>query len=187
MHMRAAIPWVLAGAGVYLADLILRFLKTRLCTAHLSPLPELRATAIEIRTLTGGWRAGQHVRLRVFSRRMGWLGWVETHPFTIASASGAIAQRGLVLICKNAGRWTGRLQALAREEQMDGSGLTLTVMVEGPYGKCPVVDLCWRIHGIRRRARGHAIGKLLGCLAGRRRKRHLVRARCSGRTCTKGR
>lgn len=184
--MRAAIPWVIAAAGVYLADLALRCLKTRLCTARLAPLPELGATAVEVPALEGGWRAGQHVRLRVLSRRMGWLSWAETHPFTIASASGAIAQRGLVLLCKNTGRWTRRLQALAGKEQMDGSGMTMTVMVEGPYGECPIV-VCGGIANLLcRRSGGHAVGELLRSPAGPRRERDLVRARCSGGARAKG-
>ncbi|TFY69686.1 hypothetical protein EVJ58_g278 [Rhodofomes roseus] len=134
LHMRAAIPWVIASAGIYVADIVLRCIKTRVCTARIQCFPELCATWVEIPSLTSGWRAGQHVRLRVLSRSMGWVGWTETHPFTIASASRGVAQQGLVLLCKNTGRWTRRLQALSRREQLDGSNVTITVMVEGPYG-----------------------------------------------------
>jgi len=134
LHMRAAVPWVIFGAGVYVADILLRCIKTRICIARIHCVPELCATSVEILSLTSGWRAGQHVRIRVLSTSMGWLGWSETHPFTIASASRGVAQQGLVLLCKDTGRWTRRLQELSRQSNMDGSDMTVTVMVEGPYG-----------------------------------------------------
>lgn len=175
--MRAAIPWVLAAAGIYLGDLALRCLKTRLCTARLTPLPELCATTVEVPALAGGWRAGQHVRLRVLSQRMGWFGWAETHPFTIASASDAVAQRGLVVLCKNTGHWTRRLETLA-QERMNGSAMTVTVMVEGPYGEYSASS-SRQNSSCCRRARGYAPREFLGGPAGSRREWDLVRARRS--------
>ncbi len=68
-------------------DHLFRMLKTRVATAHLRALPELGITRVEIPTLNAGWRAGQHVRLRVLSTAMGWAGWLEVHPFTIASVT----------------------------------------------------------------------------------------------------
>lgn len=44
-------------------------------------------TLVEIPKITSGWRAGQHVRIRIVSRTMGALRWAECHPFTIASVS----------------------------------------------------------------------------------------------------
>lgn len=114
----------------------MRLLKTRLCTARVRPIPEFGLTRIDIPHLTHGWRAGQHVRLRVLSAEMGRMGWLEAHPFTVASAGGG---RGLVLLCKKAGGWTGRLYEAANRAAFYGpeSGYgyrRMRVLVEGPYG-----------------------------------------------------
>lgn len=42
---------------------------------------------ISIPTLTRGWRAGQHVRVRVLSMGVGPIGWAECHPFTVCPLS----------------------------------------------------------------------------------------------------
>jgi ferric-chelate reductase len=93
-------------------------------------------TRIEISKLNAGWRAGQHVRLRVLSQGMGWFGWTENHPFTIASVSKT--EEGLVLMVKKTGKWTSRLYDLAIAsgygENGKGTGGNVKVMVEGPYG-----------------------------------------------------
>jgi len=95
---------------------------------------ELESTRIEIPSLNSGWRAGQHVRLRVLSLGMGWWGWTETHPFTIANV--ANGPEGLVLIVKKSGTWTRRLYDIAKiSGYTDGGvGRQVKVMVEGPYG-----------------------------------------------------
>ena len=118
-------------------------LKTRLVIAEIRPLTSLSATRIEIPSLKGGWRAGQHVRIRVLSTSLGWFGWMEPHPFTIASApaaeGGHIGEQGLVLICKNAGGWTNRLYDMAKASQPTESGArnasrAVIIQIEGPYG-----------------------------------------------------
>ena len=134
-HMPATIPWLLAAAGIYGLDHIIRVLKTRICTATLRPIPELGMTRVEIPHLNAGWRPGQHVRLRILSTRIGTLGWSEIHPFTIASASGD----GLALMVKKGGDWSNKLYNMATEIDAiysgDGGGATkATVLVEGPYG-----------------------------------------------------
>ena len=111
-------------------------MKLRICTARIRPLPELSMTRIEISKLNAGWRAGQHVRLRVLSYGMGWFGWTENHPFTIASVSKT--EEGLVLMVKKTGKWTSRLYDLAIAsgygENGKGTGGNVKVMIEGPYG-----------------------------------------------------
>lgn len=74
------------------------------------------------------------MRLRVLSSRMGWWGWSEAHPFTIASASGS--QEGLVLMCKKAGGWTNKLYDMAKTGGYTeaGVGRNISVVIEGPYG-----------------------------------------------------
>ena len=87
MHAHKAWPYVFTGVGLYGLDRVLRIVKTRIATAHLHTIPELDMVRIEISRLNAGWHAGQHLRLKVFSHRMGLLGWTEPHPFTIASVS----------------------------------------------------------------------------------------------------
>ena len=114
----------------------MRILKSRFTTAVLLPIPQLDATGIEISDYNAGWRAGQHIRLRVFSMSMGWFGWAEVHPFTIASVSRS--EEGIVLICKRTGTWTKSLFEMAKSGRcVDGKmGQKVKVVIEGPYGKC---------------------------------------------------
>lgn len=86
-HETFAIPYVAIVAGFYGFDRVLRLVQTRIVTAQLRPIPELGMTRIEVPSVNAGWRAGQHVRIRVLSSGMGAFGWMESHPFTIASVS----------------------------------------------------------------------------------------------------
>jgi hypothetical protein len=119
--------------------------KTRFTTATIRPIPQLGVTRIEIPGLNKGWRAGQHVRVQVLSSAMGFLGWAQTHPFTIASESGS--QEGLVLLCKKTGTWTHKLFAAASMSQAEwGVGRNVRVTIEGPYGAfCFVGSLILRV------------------------------------------
>jgi hypothetical protein len=134
MHGPLIRPYALAGVGVYGFDVLFRMIKTRLCTARLVPMPSLSMTRVEVLSLNSGWRAGQHVRLRVLSFHMGWFGWSESHPFTIASVAG---DGGLVLLCKRAGDWTEKLYALSKHVGYGDEGAmerAVKVIIEGPYG-----------------------------------------------------
>ncbi|KAF7419392.1 hypothetical protein PC9H_001981 [Pleurotus ostreatus] len=139
-HKPVMVPYVLATLAIYALDRLLRILKTRIKTATIRPIPELGLTRVEIPHLNAGWRAGQHVQLRVLSAGMGWTGWMEAHPFTIASCGTNIgvggAQEGLVLMCKKAGDWTNDLFELAKVGGYSERGVQrdVKVMVEGPYG-----------------------------------------------------
>lgn len=143
LHHPTTLPFIIAISVVYLLDIVLRLSKTRIVTAKIRPLPTLSATCIEIPSLNYGWRAGQHVRIRVLSLSIGWFSWTEPHPFTIASApvtsEGGLAKEGLVLICKKAGGWTRRLFDMAKasrstESSVRGASRTIKVLIEGPYG-----------------------------------------------------
>lgn len=127
-------PYIVACLGIHGFDYTLRVLKTRISTAIIRPLPELATTRIEVRHVNAGWRAGQHVRLRIMSLGMGSCGWTEVHPFTIASVSGG--PEGLVLMAKKSGTWTNRLYEMAKASGYTeaGFGRRVTVMIEGPYG-----------------------------------------------------
>ena len=66
---------------------------------------------------------------------LGWFGWAEVHPFTIASVSRG--QEGIVLICKRTGTWTKSLFEVAKlGGRVDGEiGQKVKVVIEGPYGQ----------------------------------------------------
>ncbi|KAG2143176.1 hypothetical protein BD769DRAFT_1625727 [Suillus cothurnatus] len=135
-HVPACIPYVAAACVFYILDHVVRAIKTRVTTAKLRPLPELGITRVEVPSINAGWRAGQHVRLRVLSPSMGWWGWSEVHPFTIANV--AETSEGMVLMCKKTGRWTDSLFSMAQTASYGETGKEVgrdvRVMVEGPYG-----------------------------------------------------
>lgn len=62
-------------------------MRTRVAVAHLQPISEMRMVRLSIPKIGAGWRAGDHVRIKVLSTGMGPFGWAESHPFTIASTS----------------------------------------------------------------------------------------------------
>ena len=136
-HYPVCVPYVAVAAGAYGLDRLMRLIKSRVVMARLRPLPDLGMTRVEIPGLNSGWRAGQHVRLRVLSFGMGWRRWAETHPFTIASVSRCPSGEGLVLMVKKAGDWTNKLYDLAQRadySEANGMGGCVQVIVEGPYG-----------------------------------------------------
>ena len=133
MHQDGDKPFVLAAIGLYAFDYLLRCIKTRIHTATLRSIPELGVTRVEIPQINSGWRAGQHVRLRVLSSGMGF-GCMEVHPFTIASADNS--PEGMVLLVKKVGGWTTKLYDIARTGRHSeaGVGTNVKVMIDGPYG-----------------------------------------------------
>ncbi|KAF9479536.1 hypothetical protein BDN70DRAFT_688824 [Pholiota conissans] len=134
LHKAEMLTYVVACAIIFGFDHLMRVAKSRVAIAHIRPLPELELTRVEIPSINAGWRAGQHVRLRVLSSGLGWIGWAENHPFTIASVSKS--QEGMVLLCKKAGGWTRRLYEIAKRGGYTegGIGREIRVVVEGPYG-----------------------------------------------------
>ncbi|KAG9311380.1 hypothetical protein JVU11DRAFT_8487 [Chiua virens] len=136
LHRPACIPYVIAASIIYGLDHIIRAIKTSFTTATIRSVPELGLTRVDIPTLNSGWRAGQHVRVRILSTAMGFLGMTEVHPFTIASATDT--EEGLVLMCKKAGKWTNKLYGMSQMPELDEQGQQMDrrvrVMVEGPYG-----------------------------------------------------
>ena len=67
---------------------------------------------------------------------MGWFGWAEVHPFTIASVSRS--KEGIILICKRKGAWTKGLFEMSKiGRYVNGEmGQKVNVVIEGPYGQC---------------------------------------------------
>lgn len=135
LHMPASIPYAIAGVGLYGLDRILRIFKTHYSTALIHCIPTLNMTYLQISHLNAGWRAGQHVRIRVISRGMGWFGWTEVHPLSIATASDSPRGEGIVLMCHKAGGWSHKLYDLAQEDDEKVAGpRSVKVAIEGPYG-----------------------------------------------------
>lgn len=129
------LPYIFACIGIYVFDHLMRIFKSCITTAIIRPIPELDSTGVDVLHYNAGWRAGQHIRLRVLSSGMGWFGWAEAHPFTIASVGRG--PEGVVLICKKTGTWTKNLYEMAKlGGYMKGEiGTKVRVVVEGPYGQ----------------------------------------------------
>ena len=127
----------IAALLIYGLSLVMSLTKTRLAHAELVALPGASTTLVSIPALRSGWRAGQHVRIRVPA--LGFPHGAEAHPFTIASAPNS---DGMMLMCKSAGNWTERLYEFAASSEgaprvgrreLDRK-TTATVILEGPYG-----------------------------------------------------
>ncbi|WVR09409.1 hypothetical protein IAU60_006476 [Kwoniella sp. DSM 27419] len=134
LHVPVAVPFCVAGAVIYAISIFCSFTKTRVAHAELQALPQAGTTVITLPALQTGWRAGQHVRVRVPA--LGLRHGFECHPFTIASAPD---EDGMVLMVKAAGDWTRKLFELAQqssdaEDRMEGGSNRATVILEGPYG-----------------------------------------------------
>lgn len=137
-HVDEAVPWCLAAGGLYALSIVTSFFKSRFAHAELVALGGCTTTLITIPDITTGWRAGQHVRLRVFG--LGLKNAFEAHPFTIASAPDC---GGMVLMAKAAGNWTTDLYRLAASGGVASNAGDLEVgvwkrnarvQIEGPYG-----------------------------------------------------
>ncbi|KAF7324752.1 Iron reductase [Mycena kentingensis (nom. inval.)] len=133
-HKSRMHPYIYVALGFYGLDHFLRILKTRMHNAIVRPLSDMGVTRIEIPQINAGWRAGQHVRIRVLSGALGLFGWAESHPFTIASVSGT--EEGMVLMIKKSGDWTTKLFDFAKSGGFTeaGVGRNVNVVLEGPYG-----------------------------------------------------
>lgn len=98
-------PYIIVSTSALTIDYICKFCKTRVRTATLTSLPG-GLTKIEVDRLSTGWRAGQHVALRVIRGA----DTLEKHPFTIANAPATIAPnitpKTLEIVAKNAGDFT---------------------------------------------------------------------------------
>ena len=90
MHSADSLPYLLISLAFYGFDRLMRLCKTKYTTARITALSELGMTRVEVLGVNAGWRAGQHVRLRVLEGEMGGptrMGMSECHPFTICSVS----------------------------------------------------------------------------------------------------
>ncbi|KAG8948220.1 hypothetical protein FRC03_000793, partial [Tulasnella sp. 419] len=148
-HVETTIFWTIASGFILGIDHVVRIIKSNYTVAKLTALPKMNCTKIEIPELKRGWRAGQHVRIKLITTKLGFLSMFSApHPFTIASV-GEIdtAKRengeGVVLYAQSTSKtsWTGRLLTLAKgmnaeaaDEKGLGNGSEIRVLIEGPYG-----------------------------------------------------
>ena len=153
IHYPATLPYFVTVFVFYGLDHILRAARTRVTTAYITAQPTLNggSTQVVMPGLTTGWRAGQHVRMRVVSpEHPRWFGLpiaallsrVRAHPYSISTRPGA---EGLELIVKKVGASTQELYRLAGGEEkslaekMGGDVEAaremrqVQVLVEGPY------------------------------------------------------
>jgi ferric-chelate reductase len=151
MHAPTTLPFILAAVGLYVFDHFARIARTRYTVAWATAEHALNGgtTLVHVPSLGAGWRAGQHVRLRVVSNS--WFGWWSTwlisraRPFTIAAGSDA---GGLMLPIKAKGSWTRNLLRMASgaadarpkggpmdTERGRGPARKVRMILEGPYSK----------------------------------------------------
>ncbi|KAJ7583646.1 hypothetical protein C8J56DRAFT_214769 [Mycena floridula] len=144
-HYRATLSYIIVCISIMAFDHMFRCFKTRITTATLRVIPELGMTRIDCRNINAGWRAGQHVRIRILSSGIGFFGWLGIHPFSVSSLGarkGGNEGEGLVLMCKktsNVSGWTNKLYELAKLGSHLGSEKgeevrQVRVLIEGPYG-----------------------------------------------------
>ena len=146
MHTPSVFPYILAAVALYAFDHTVRIARTRYTTAWLTAETALNGgtTLVSVPSLDAGWRAGQHVRIRVIGDS--WYSWLTTwfvgraRPFTIASASNS---GGMLLVIKARGAWTRKLLRMAAADDATekstqaelGHNPTreVRIIVEGPY------------------------------------------------------
>ncbi|POW02175.1 hypothetical protein PSTT_11932 [Puccinia striiformis] len=162
MHVPKLQPIVALSMSFVVMDYFLVFMKTSLRSAVFTSLPS-GLTKVEVDRLGEGWRAGQHVYLRVFKGRHSF----EKHPFTIANAPASLSPSGkntLLLMVKASGNYTRRIHRVGyaeaalvggdlenRKASVDekhiqalceaASDCRLAVAIEGPYG-ASYLDMC---------------------------------------------
>ncbi|KAI0275847.1 hypothetical protein BGY98DRAFT_935474 [Russula aff. rugulosa BPL654] len=178
-HRSACVPFVLAAVVLYTVDHLVRIVRTRHTTGWLTAEHALNrgTTLVLVPSLRAGWRAGQHVRVRIASD--GWLVWLATwflgraRPFTIAAGPDS---GGMTLQIKALGSWSRNLLRMAEDaddirlkgmstsaERGRGSAREVRVIVEGPYGG-PGYTLYTAYSGAVLVAGGSGISYVMGVL-----------------------
>lgn len=143
-------PFVQGAVALYAFDHFARVVRTRHTTGWLTAEHALNrgTTLVHVPSLRAGWRAGQHVRVRVVSG--GWLARLVTwflyraRPFTIAAGPDS---GGMMLQIRALGSWSRYLLRVAEDaddvrlkdmstsaERGRGSAREVRVIIEGPYG-----------------------------------------------------
>lgn len=153
-HRVAIRPYIMVAAAAVVFDALQGLIiKTRFKSAILKSVPG-NMTKIQVENAGDGWRAGQHVYLRILrGRRM-----FEKHPFTVANAPSSLSpanhDHSLILVSKVAGDFTQAVDFLGKKNsvhipwtddksvQDKGSFVSesaqepnrVSVIIEGPYG-----------------------------------------------------
>ncbi|GAA5855222.1 hypothetical protein JCM9279_007510 [Rhodotorula babjevae] len=139
---RLARPYTVFILVCYGIDLVCRIVKTRFGSASVAALPG-GTVMLQSHSLTTGWRAGQHVWVRVPSAAGMLRGW-ETHPFTIANAPAECSpldgSHALTLLAKSTGSWTRNLEAYASLTSSSNEARVIKCAIEGPYGGLMYTD-----------------------------------------------
>jgi ferric-chelate reductase len=134
---------------LYGFDHIARIAQTRYTTAWLTAEHMLNGgtTLVNVPSLGAGWRAGQHVRIRVIGDSwFGWLTWLvgRARPFSIATGPNS---GGMQLAIKAQGAWTRKLLRIAAGAGNDAKEKPFEVelgreparpvrmIIEGPYSE----------------------------------------------------
>lgn len=151
MHYPMVLPYLLATVVLYGFDHIVRIARTRYTTAWLTAENTLNGgtTLVNVPSLDAGWRAGQHVRIRVIGDTFfGWLTWFvgRARPFTVATGSNS---GGMLLVIQARGAWTSKLLRMAagggdiKEKSTEVElgrepARQVRIIVEGPYSEQPL-------------------------------------------------
>ncbi|KAG8946173.1 hypothetical protein FRC04_012028 [Tulasnella sp. 424] len=138
-HTPYAVPWVIPPVAFYTFDFLVRLIRMRFKDAYLEA-PDNLITLIHIPDVSGGWIAGQHVRIRIFfGGRV-----FEQHPLSILNAPPTISTfanypqsekadferygAGMILAARNCGDWSGALNRLARSDLPEDKGSTIALL-----------------------------------------------------------
>ncbi|KIO20576.1 hypothetical protein M407DRAFT_245747 [Tulasnella calospora MUT 4182] len=138
-HTPYAVPWVIPPVAFYTFDFLVRLIRMRFKDAYLEA-PDNLITLIHIPDVSGGWIAGQHVRIRIFfDGRV-----FEQHPLSILNAPPTISTfanypsnekadferygSGIILAARNCGDWSGALNRLARSELPEDKGSAIALL-----------------------------------------------------------
>ncbi|KAG8935915.1 hypothetical protein FRC02_005670 [Tulasnella sp. 418] len=132
-HTEHASPWIYPPIAFYAFDLLVRVTRMRIKDAYLEA-PDTEMTLIHVPDASGGWIAGQHVKLRVFFE--GRL--LESHPLSILNAPPSISslkttslkEGGMILAARAAGDWSKAINILARSELPEDCGQLMTHYVD---------------------------------------------------------
>ncbi|KAI9440920.1 hypothetical protein H4582DRAFT_2074709 [Lactarius indigo] len=176
MHQPSMLPYILAAVALYAFDHIARLARTSSTTGWLTAENALNGgtTLVDVPSLSGGWRAGQHVRIRVIGDT--WFSWLATwflgraRPFTIATGPNS---GGMRLIIKARGQWTRKLLRMAAAEDAAEKPTDtelgrkpargVRIIVEGPYSG-PGYTLYSAYSGVVLVAGGSGISYIMGVL-----------------------
>ncbi|KAA1467007.1 iron reductase [Dentipellis sp. KUC8613] len=147
-HTKHAARWIYPSLALYGLDLLMRLARLRIKDATLVPSSR-QMTLIHVNDCSGGWEAGQHIRVRVFFKGR----FLESHPLSIASAppsTTCLSSPTLLLAARAQGDWTEMLHDYARNqhdklngpnqkpEEGESMDVSVRVMLDGPYGGCSV-------------------------------------------------